>query len=102
MLGITSINGSHTFVWQIQRKFEKRFIPYYFNFSSIRDSMVLEMVLPKLFKKSDVSILNTWREEVARLAVTIPDDSNGKKDLFEMISPLFEDLMSPGNELMEI
>ena len=33
--------------------------------------------------------------------VTIPDDSNGKKDLFEMISPLFEDLMSPGNELME-
>ena len=46
--------------------------------------MVLEMVLPKLFKKSDVSILNTWREEVARL-----------------ISPLFEDLMSPGNELME-
>lgn len=102
MLGITSINGSHTFVWQIQRKFEKRFIPYYFQFfSSIRDSMVLEMVLPKLFKKSDVSILNTWREEVARLAVTIPDDSNGKKDLFEMISPLFEDLMSPGNELME-
>lgn len=80
----------------------KDLFPTIFNFfSSIRDSMVLEMVLPKLFKKSDVSILNTWREEVARLAVTIPDDSNGKKDLFEMISPLFEDLMSPGNELME-
>lgn len=80
----------------------KDLFPTIFNFfSSIRDSMVLEMVLPKLFKKSDVSILNTWKEEVARLAVTIPDDSNGKKDLFEMISPLFEDLMSPGNELME-
>lgn len=88
--------GKHT------ESLRKDVLPTIFNFfSSIRDSMVLEMVLPKLFKKSDVSILKTWKEEVDRLAVAIPDDSNGKKDLFELISPLFEDLMSPGNELME-
>lgn len=88
--------GKHT------ESLRKDVLPTIFNFfSSIRDSMVLEMVLPKLFKKSDVSILKTWKEEVVRLAVAIPEDSNGKKDLFELISPLFEDLMSPGNELME-
>lgn len=63
--------------------------------------MVLEMVLPKLFKKSNVSILNTWKEEIVSIAVKIPNDSKGKKDIFETISPLFEDLVTPGNELME-
>lgn len=41
--------------------------------------MVLEMVLPKLFKKSNVSILNTWKEEIVSIAVKIPNDSKGKK-----------------------
>lgn len=81
---------------------KKEVLPTIFNFfSSIRDSMVLEMVLPKLFKKSNVSILNTWKEEIVSIAVKIPNDSKGKKDIFETISPLFEDLVTPGNELME-
>lgn len=44
--------------------------PTIFNyFASLRDSMVLEMVLPKLFEKANISILKLWGDEIIRLSV---------------------------------
>lgn len=71
-------------------------------FSSLRDSMVLEMVLPKLFENADISILKPWEEEVIRLAVRNLDRSEKKeKEELDLLSTLFDDLMTSGNELME-
>lgn len=71
-------------------------------FSSLRDSMVLEMVLPKLFKKANISILKLWNDEIVRLAVKNQGDTISKpKDGLDVLCTLFEDLMASGNELME-
>lgn len=71
-------------------------------FSSLRDSIVLEMVLPKLFEKADISILKPWEEEMIRLAAKNLDSSEKReKDGLDILSTLFDDLMTSGNELME-
>lgn len=71
-------------------------------FSSLRDSIVLEMVLPKLFEKADISILKPWEEELIRLAAKNLDSSEKReKDGLDILSTLFDDLMTSGNELME-
>ena len=71
-------------------------------FSSLRDSMVLEMVLPKLFEKADISILKPWEEEMIRLAARNLDCSKKKeKEGLDILNTLFDDLMTSGNELME-
>lgn len=71
-------------------------------FSSLRDSMVLEMVLPKLFEKADISILKSWDEEMIRLAARNLDCSKKKENEgLDILSTLFNDLMTSGNELME-
>lgn len=71
-------------------------------FASLRDSMVLEMVLPKLFEKADISILKPWEEEMIRLAAKNLDSSKTKvKEGLDILSTLFNDLMTSGNELME-
>lgn len=71
-------------------------------FSSLRDSMVLEMVLPKLFEQADISILESWENEMIRLAVkNLEKTIDEKKDVFSILTTLFEDLMASGNELME-
>lgn len=70
-------------------------------FSSLRDSMVLEMVLPKLFEKADISILKSWDEEMIRLAARNLDCSKKKENEgLDILSTLFNDLMTSGNELM--
>lgn len=71
-------------------------------FSSLRDSMVLEMVLPKLFEKADISILKPWEEEMIRLAARNLDCSKKKeKEGLDILNTLFDDLMTSGNLLME-
>lgn len=71
-------------------------------FSSLRDSMVLEMVLPKLFEKANISILKLWEDEVVRLAVKNFDKTiEDKVDGFSILCTLFKNLMTSGNELME-
>lgn len=71
-------------------------------FSSLRDSIVLEMVLPKLFEKADISILKPWEEEMIRLAARNLDCSKKKeKEGLDILNTLFDDLMTSGNELME-
>lgn len=71
-------------------------------FSSLRDSMVLEMVLPKLFEKADISILKPWEAEMIRLAARNLDCSKKKENEgLDILSTLFNDLMTSGNELME-
>lgn len=71
-------------------------------FSSLRDSMVLEMVLPKLFEKANISILKLWNDEIVRLAVKNQGDTTSEqKDGLDVLCTLFEDLMTSGNELME-
>lgn len=64
--------------------------------------MVLEMVLPKLFEKADISILKSWDEEMIRLAARNLDCSKKKENEgLDILSTLFNDLMTSGNELME-
>lgn len=77
--------------------------PTIFNyFSSLRDSMVLEMVLPKLFEKANISILKLWGDEIVRLSVKNSETTADKqKDGLDILCTLFEDLMTSGNELME-
>ena len=77
--------------------------PTIFNyFASLRDSMVLEMVLPKLFEKANISILKLWGDEIVRLSVKISGNTDDEqKDGLDILCTLFEDLMTSGNELME-
>ena len=77
--------------------------PTIFNyFASLRDSMVLEMVLPKLFEKANISILKLWGEEIVRLSVKNSGNTDDEqKDGLVILCTLFEDLMTSGNELME-
>lgn len=77
--------------------------PTIFNyFSSLRDSMVLEMVLPKLFEKANISILRLWGDEIVRLSEKNSENTIGEqKDGLDILCTLFEDLMTSGNELME-
>lgn len=77
--------------------------PTIFNyFASLRDSMVLEMVLPKLFEKANISILKLWGDEIVRLSVKNSGNTDDKqKDGLDILCTLFEDLMTSGNELME-
>ena len=77
--------------------------PTIFNyFSSLRDSMVLEMVLPKLFEKANISILRLWSDEIVRLSLKNSDNTtDNQKDVLDILCTLFEDLMTSGNELME-
>ena len=77
--------------------------PTIFNyFSSLRDSMVLEMVLPKLFEKANISILRLWGDEIVRLSVKNSENTtDNQKDGLDILCTLFEDLMTSGNELME-
>ena len=77
--------------------------PTIFNyFSSLRDSMVLEMVLPKLFEKANISILRLWSDEIVRLSLKNSDNTtDNQKDGLDILCTLFEDLMTSGNELME-
>lgn len=77
--------------------------PTIFNyFASLRDSMVLEMVLPKLFEKANISILKLWGEEIVRLSVKNSENTDDEqKDGLGILCTLFEDLMTSGNELME-
>lgn len=71
-------------------------------FSSLRDSMVLEMVLPKLFEKANISILKLWGDEIVRLSVKNPENTAGEqKEGLDILCTLFDDLMTSGNELME-
>lgn len=77
--------------------------PTIFNyFASLRDSMVLEMVLPKLFEKANISILKLWGEEIVRLSVKNSGNTDDEqKDGLDILCTLFGDLMTSGNELME-
>lgn len=77
--------------------------PTIFNyFASLRDSMVLEMVLPKLFEKANISILKLWDDEIVRLSVKNSGNTDDEqKDGLDILCTLFEDLMTSGNELME-
>lgn len=77
--------------------------PTIFNyFASLRDSMVLEMVLPKLFEKANISILKLWGDEIVRLSVKNSGNTDDEqKDGLDILCTLFEDLMTSGNELME-
>lgn len=77
--------------------------PTIFNyFASLRDSMVLEMVLPKLFEKANISILKLWGDEIVRLSVKNSwNTDDEQKDGLDILCTLFEDLMTSGNELME-
>ena len=60
------------------------------------------MVLPKLFEKADISILKPWEEEMIRLAARNLDCSKKKENEgLDILSTLFDDLMTSGNELME-
>lgn len=77
--------------------------PTIFNyFASLRDSMVLEMVLPMLFEKANISILKLWGDEIVRLSVKNSGNTDDEqKDGLDILCTLFEDLMTSGNELME-
>lgn len=77
--------------------------PTIFNyFASLRDSMVLEMVLPKLFEKANISILKLWGDEIVRLSVKNSGNTDDEqKDGLDILCTLFGDLMTSGNELME-
>lgn len=56
--------------------------PTIFNyFSSLRDSMVLEMVLPKLFEKANISILKLWGDEIVRLSVKNSETTADKQKM---------------------
>ena len=77
--------------------------PTIFNyFASLRDSMVLEMVLPMLFEKANISILKLWGDEIVRLSVKNSGNTDdAQKDGLDILCTLFDDLMTSGNELME-
>lgn len=70
-------------------------------FNSLRDSLVLEMILPELFEKSGVRILKHWKEEIGKLTVNPIVTQNGGEYGLTVITALFDSLMASGNELME-
>lgn len=70
-------------------------------FYSLRDSLVLEMILPELFEKSGVRILKHWKEEFGKLTVNPIATQNGGECGLTVITALFDSLMASGNELME-
>lgn len=70
--------------------------------SSLRDSMVLEMILPKIFENSGVQILASWDEEVKKLEINYPKDTIKEEgSVLDMLTTLFNNLMASGNNLME-
>ena len=70
-------------------------------FNSLRDSLVLEMILPELFEKSGVRILQHWKEEIGKMTVNPIVSSNKEEYGLTVITALFDSLMTSGNELME-
>ena len=70
-------------------------------FNSLRDSLVLEMILPELFEKSGVRILKHWKEEIEKLTVNPIVSGNKEEYGLTVITALFDSLMASGNELME-
>ncbi|MGN0496325.1 MAG: hypothetical protein ACI4GW_08895 [Lachnospiraceae bacterium] len=70
-------------------------------FNSLRDSLVLEMILPELFVKSGVRILKHWKEEIEKLTVNPIVSGNKEEYGLTVITALFDSLMASGNELME-
>lgn len=70
-------------------------------FNSLRDSLILEMILPELFEKSGVRILQHWKEEIGKMTVNPIVSSNKEEYGLSVITALFDSLMTSGNELME-
>ena len=70
-------------------------------FNSLRDSLVLEMILPELFEKSGVRILQHWKEEIGKMTVKPIVSGNKEEYGLTVITALFDSLMTSGNELME-
>lgn len=62
-------------------------------FENLRNSIVMELVLPKIFEKNDVSVLYPWMQEVK--AMEYPED------IGEFLSQIVIALFKPGNQLME-
>lgn len=70
-------------------------------FNSLRDSLILEMILPELFEKSGVRILQHWKEEIGKMTINPIVSSNKEEYGLSVITALFDSLMTSGNELME-
>lgn len=62
-------------------------------FENLRNSIVMELVLPKIFENNSVSVLYPWMQEVK--AMDYPDD------IGDFISQIVINLFKPGNLLME-
>ena len=61
----------------------------------------MEMILPELFEKSGVRILQHWKEEIGKMTVNPIVSSNKEEYGLTVITALFDSLMTSGNELME-
>ena len=61
-------------------------------FIQLRDSIVLELLFPELFAKTNISVLLPWKNEVDKLPVNLEND--------EFILLVFDSLVQPDNELM--
>lgn len=62
-------------------------------FENLRNAIVMELILPKVFQQHEISIIYPWILEVNSVK-----DKENKDDL---ISQIFESLINPGNQLME-
>ena len=61
-------------------------------FIQLRDSIVLELLFPELFDKTNISVLLPWKNEVDKLPKNLEND--------EFILLVFDSLVQPDNELM--
>lgn len=61
--------------------------------SQVRDAMVMELFIPDVFKSYHISVLAPWKKEIEKIV----DESKQE----EVITKIFDSLVSSGNELME-
>lgn len=70
-------------------------------FLSLGDSLVLEMVVPKLYRHAGISMLKPWQKEVELIATFIGKEEDNLRKRIEIVAVLLDHLMSSDNELME-
>lgn len=68
---------------------------------NLRDSMVLELAMPKLFEKAGVHILQAWKAEIQKVSQKHTNIKVERYEGLEILTDIFDDLMETGNELME-
>lgn len=73
--------------------------------SSVREYVVMEMLIPEFFKNANVNILNSWIELLDSLLEENPydilDNDNNEINTLKFGLDFFDQLVTPGNKLME-